>query len=292
MPRFGAHLSIAGGLHQALLAAQRYGFTALQLFTKSPSQWSAAPLNPEEIKAFRSLRRQLGLPRPIVHDAYLINLATPDDTLWRRSVEAFVDEIRRADAIEASDLVFHPGAHSGDGESKAVRRVIEALNEVTARSPDSKVRLLLETTAGQGSTIGHRFEHLAEILAGLRVPKRFGVCFDTCHVFAAGYSLSPESEYRRTMCQFDRIVGLRQIRVFHLNDSKRELGSRVDRHAHLGRGFLGLEPFRLLVNDRRFQTRSMIMETPKENLPEVGDMDAENFRVLQDLWSPSEAKSG
>ncbi len=283
MPRFGAHLLIAGGLHQALLSAQRYGFTALQVFTKAPSQWVASPIEEQEAAQFRRLRRKLGLPRPVVHDAYLINLASPDEPLWRRSVEAFVDEIHRADAIEASDLITHPGSHLGMGEEIGIQRVIQALNEVTERCPGSRVRILLETTAGQGSSLGHRFEHLAAILRGLHDPRQFGVCFDTCHVFAAGYALSPESEYRRTMRELDRHVGLRRVRVFHLNDSKREQGSRVDRHEHLGRGHLGLEPFRLIVNDRRFQSRSMILETPKEHLPELGDMDSVNHQILRDL---------
>lgn len=284
MPRFGAHLSIAGGLHQALLSAQRYGFTAFQIFTKAPSQWDARPITPEEAAHFRRLRRELGLRRPVVHVAYLINLASPADHLWRRSVEAFIDEVRRADAIEASDLITHPGAHQGEGEDVGIQRVIDALNEVTERCRNSRVRILLETTAGQGRTIGHRFEHLAAILAGLNEPKRFGVCFDTCHVFAAGYALEPEPEYRRTMRELDRHVGLGRVKVFHVNDSKRELGSRVDRHEHLGRGCLGMEPFRRIVNDRRFQSRAMILETPKGSLPGLGDMDAENHRILQELW--------
>lgn len=284
MPRFGAHLSIAGGLHQALLSAQRYGFTTLQIFTKAPSQWNAPPIKAEEAAHFRRLRREMGLPRPVVHDAYLINLASPDESLWRRSVEAFIDEVHRADAIEASYLITHPGAHLGRGEDVGIQRVVDALNEMTLRCPRSRVRVLLETTAGQGSTIGHRFEHLAAILDRVHEPSRFGACFDTCHVFAAGYALEPESEYRRTMRELDRLVGLGRVKVFHLNDSKRELGSRVDRHEHLGRGHLGLEPFRFIVNDRRFQSRAMILETPKESLPGLGDMDEENHRILRELW--------
>jgi deoxyribonuclease-4 len=292
MPRFGSHFSIAGGLHQALLAVERYGFKTLQLFTKAPSQWGAAPHRPDELARFRRLRRQLRLHRPIVHAGYLINIASPSDDLWRRSIDALVDEMERAEAIEASDLVLHVGAHSGQGVEHGIRRAIQALDEVTSRGLGQSVRILLETTAGHGTTLGHRFEHLAEILDGVQDPQRFGVCFDTCHVFAAGYPLSPESAYRQTMREFDRVIGLRQIRAFHLNDSKRELGSGLDRHAHIGRGHLGLEPFRLLVNDYRFRSKSMILETPKETLPGVGDMDAENYRVLRELLSNGSSHRG
>jgi deoxyribonuclease-4 len=292
MPLFGSHLSVAGGLHHALLAAAEYGFDTVQLFTKAPSQWAAKPITDDDAALFRRVRRKTRLRAPIVHDSYLINLASPDPALWRRSVEAFVDEVQRCEQIGAAYLVTHPGAHLDAGEEAGINRVILALNEVHQRCADCKVRILLETTAGQGSTLGHRFEHLAAMIDGCEQPGRIGVCLDTCHVFAAGYALAPEAEYRKTMREFDKLVGLRRIKVFHVNDSKREFGSRVDRHAHIGRGHLGLEPFRLLVNDPRFRTRPMILETPKEELPELGDMDVVNVGVLKGLLQGKPRPSG
>lgn len=283
MPPFGSHLTVAGGMHKALLAAQGYGFDAVQIFTKAPSQWAGKPIADEDAKLFRRTLKETGLRRPIVHDSYLINLASPDEALWRRSIEAFIDELERAGQIGAACVVTHPGAHLGDGEEAGLARVVAALDEVVERLPRSKVRILIETTAGMGTSLGHRFEHLAAILRGVRRPRRFGVCFDTCHVFAAGYALAPALEYRATMSEFDRIVGLSRIEVFHVNDSKKEFGSRVDRHEHLGRGFLGAEPFRLLVNDPRFADVPMILETAKETRPDEGDMDVVNLAFLRSL---------
>lgn len=283
MPLFGSHLSVSGGLHKALLSAQGYGFDCVQVFTKAPSQWTAKPISDEDATLFRRTQRQTKLKPVLVHDSYLINLASPDETLWRRSVEAFVDEIRRADQIGAHYLVTHPGAHLGAGEEAGLDRVIAGLDEVHQRCPDAKVRVLLETTAGQGTTLGHRFEHLATILAGVQNSRRLGVCFDTCHVFAAGYALAPAKEYQATMAEFDRLIGVSRLKAFHVNDSKKECGSRVDRHAHIGRGCLGEEPFRLLVNDPRFADRPMVLETPKETLPDLGDMDVVNVTLLREL---------
>jgi deoxyribonuclease-4 len=210
----------------------------------------------------------------------LINLASPDETLRRRSIEAFIDEVRRADQIGAAYLVTHPGAHMDSGEDAGLTKVAAALDEVQQRCVDVKVRILLETTAGQGSSLGHRFEHLARILEVVREPGRLGVCFDTCHVFAAGYSMETKADYQNMMREFDRLIGLSRIKVFHLNDSKKPLGSRVDRHEHIGRGCLGLEPFRFLVNDPRFRNRPMILETAKEIVPGLGDMDEVNLATL------------
>jgi deoxyribonuclease-4 len=283
MPLFGSHLSVAGGLYKALLKAAEYGFESVQVFTKAPSQWAAKPISDEEAAEFRRIRRRTKLKKPTVHDSYLINLASPDDQLWRRSIEAFIEEIQRAEQIGAAYLVTHPGAHLESGEEAGLARVAKALDEVHSRCAGAKVQVLLETTAGQGSSLGHRFEHLARILSLTTNAKRLGVCFDTCHVFAAGYALAPNAEYQATMGEFDRLIGVSRIKVFHVNDSKKECGSRVDRHEHIGRGFLGLEPFRSLVNDPRFGDRPMILETAKETLPDVGDMDAANLAVLRSL---------
>jgi deoxyribonuclease-4 len=282
MPWFGAHMSIAGGCHQALLTAQSYGCGTVQLFTKNANQWDGKELTAEDVRTFRRTLRQTRLRLPMAHDSYLINLASPDETLYRRSLEAFIVEVQRADCLGLRYLVTHPGAHTGSGEEAGLSRVAAALDEVHRRCAGYRVQILLETTAGQGSCLGHRFEHLAGILARVAEPQRLGICFDTCHVFAAGYALAPEAEYRATMRAFDRVIGLGRLRAFHLNDSLKPLGSRVDRHAHIGRGALGLEPFRLLVNDRRFRNRPMVLETPKEETAE-GDMDRVNLDVLRGL---------
>jgi deoxyribonuclease-4 len=307
MPLFGAHTSIAGGLHKALLAAQAHGMDTVQLFTGSPHNWPVRPtaagqpalqpgesstgdgtpwaareLTADEVRSFRRTLRQARLRLPMAHDAYLINLASPDDALYRRSVEAFVVEVRRAEQLGLRYLVMHPGSHVGSGEERGLQRVAAALDEVHARCPDYRVQVLLETTAGQGDCLGHRFEHLARILELVAQPARLGVCLDTCHVFAAGYALAPEAEYRATMRAFDRVIGLGRLRAFHVNDSLKPLGSRVDRHAHVGAGCLGLDPFRLLVNDRRFRNRPMVLETPKEDA-DGRDMDAVNLARLRAL---------
>ena len=280
MPLFGAHMSIAGGYHKALLLAQEHGCASVQLFTKSSNQWKAKELTADEIRIFRRTLRQTRLRQPLAHDCYLINLASPDEQLYRRSLEAFVVELQRAEALGLRYLVMHPGSATDGDEQAGLARVAKALDEVHARCPGFHAQVLLETTAGQGNCLGHRFEHLARILELVAEPERLGVCLDTCHVFAAGYALAPAKEYRATMREFDRVVGLKRLRAFHVNDSLKPQGSRVDRHAHIGQGCLGLEPFRLLVNDRRFRNRPMILETPKEN-----DMDTVNLQTLRKLCS-------
>jgi len=282
MPLFGAHMSIAGGYHNALLAAQAHECAVVQLFTKNSNQWAAKDLTDDDIRTFKRTLKQTGLKHPTAHDSYLINLASPDDTLYRRSIEAFVVEVQRAEALGLSYLVTHPGAHMGTGEDTGLTKVATALDEVHTRCAGFKVKVLLETTAGQGTSLGHRFEHLARILELVKEPKRLGVCLDTCHVFAAGYPLAPEADYLATMKEFDGLIGLKRLRAFHVNDSVKGLGCRVDRHAHIGKGMLGLEPFRLLVNDPRFADRPMILETAKED-PDGTDMDTVNMKVLRGL---------
>lgn len=282
MPLFGAHMSIAGGCHRALEIALEFKCDTVQLFTKNNNQWNAKPLSAEEITTFRRLLKRSGLRFPTAHDCYLINLASPDPALYRKSLEAFVVEVERAEQLGIKYLVMHPGAHMESGENVGLARVAAALDEVHKRCPGFKVKVLLETTAGQGTSLGWRFEHLAAIFKACREPHRLGVCLDSCHVFAAGYALAPEAEYRRTMKEFDRVIGLSRLKAFHLNDSLKPLGSRVDRHAHIGRGHLGLEPFRLLVNDKRFRNRPMILETPKEE-GDRKDMDAVNLGALRKL---------
>jgi deoxyribonuclease-4 len=282
MPHLGAHLSIAGGYYKALVAAKEHGCQAVQIFTKNNNQWAGKALTAQDIQLFRNHWQGSDLRLSLAHDSYLINLASHDETLWRRSVEAFVIEMQRADAFGLDYLVAHPGTPVDGDEAAGLTRVAQALDEVHRRCRKFRVMVLLETTAGQGNCLGHRFEHLGEIIRLAKSRERLGVCLDTCHVFAAGYPLAPEKDYRATMRTFDRIIGLDRLRAFHLNDSKKPLGSRVDRHAHIGQGCLGLEPFRYLVNDRRFRRHPMILETPKEG-PTGEAMDAVNLQALRAL---------
>jgi deoxyribonuclease-4 len=282
MPLFGAHMSIAGGYHLALDAARKYSCDTVQIFTKNSNQWAAKDITAEEVSLFRRALRQSRLRKPISHDSYLINLASPDPVLHRRSMEAFVVEMQRAEALGLRYLVMHPGAHMDSGEEAGLDRIAAALDEVQRRCRGFRVQVLLETTAGQGSCLGHRFEHLGAILARVADARHYGICFDTCHVFAAGYALAPRREYEATLRAFHKLIGLSRIKVFHLNDSLKPRGSRVDRHAHIGEGCLGLEPFRLVVNDPRFRSRPMVLETPKEDR-NGSDMDAKNLAVLRGL---------
>jgi deoxyribonuclease-4 len=274
-------MSVAGGLHNAVLAARDHGCQALQIFTKNSNQWAAKELTDDDVRLFRRTLRGTRVRKTIAHDSYLINLASPNEDLFRKSVEAFVVEMERAERLGLHYLVAHPGSHASTDEASGLRNIVRALDEAHRRCAGFRVRVLLETTAGQGQSLGHRFEHLAHLLGAVAEPERLGICLDTCHVFAAGYQLAPEADYRATMAEFDRVIGLQRLRAFHVNDSKKPQGSRVDRHAHVGRGCLGLEPFRLLVNDPRFRDRPMILETPKEE--DGQDMDAVNLGVLRGL---------
>jgi deoxyribonuclease-4 len=275
-------MSIAGGYFHAVEAARKHQCEALQIFTKNANQWKGKELTDEDVRLFHGVLRGSGVRVTMAHDSYLINLASPDEALYRRSMEAFLLEVQRAEELRLKYLVMHPGSPGNEEVEVGLRRIAAALDEVFRRCPGYRVKVLLENTAGQGYSLGHRFEHLGRIFELVEEPDRLGVCLDTCHVFAAGYPLSPEKQYRATLREFDRQVGLRRLRVFHVNDSLKPLGSRVDRHAHIGRGCLGLEPFRLLVNDRRFRRLPMILETPKEDANE-GDMDTVNLDVLRSL---------
>lgn len=284
-PRFGAHMSIAGGCDRAVMAAHAVPFQTVQLFTKNNNRWNGVPLTDVHAQAFRAALDQTGVSGPVAHTSYLINLASPDDAMWSRSVDAMVDEVERCVTLGIEDLVVHPGAHMGEGEEAGLARVARALDLVCRRTSGCQVKIDLETTAGQGTCLGHRFEHLRVILDRASVPERLGVCGDTCHIFAAGYPLGTPEEYDETIDRLVRSVGLDRLRVWHLNDSCRELGSRVDRHAAIGAGHLGLEAFRHLVNDPRFRAVPMILETPKGTI-DGEDLDVRNARVLRDLVRP------
>lgn len=280
--KFGAHMSIVGGFDRAVRAAHAIGFAAVQLFTKNTNQWKVPELTDEKVMAFRSALQETGIVDPIAHNSYLINLASPDESLWIRSIDAMTVELERCEALGIADLVAHPGAHMGAGEDAGLARVAAGLDEVHRRTRGFSSRIALEATAGQGTCLGHRFEHLGRILERAGAPERIDICVDTCHIFAAGYSLATREQYDGTIDELERFVGTSRVRVWHLNDSRRECGSRVDRHAGIGRGCLGLEPFRLLVNDPRFQSIPMILETPK-GTEDGQELDTINLGVLREL---------
>ena len=287
-PRFGAHMSMAGGHDRAVLSAHEVGFVTVQLFTKSNNQWRAAALTDAHVSAFRTALDSTGIGTPVAHNSYLINLASPDEALWRKSIDAMTVEVERAEALGIGDLVAHPGAHVGSGEAIGLARIARGLDEVHRRTPGVKVKIDLETTAGQGSCLGADFGHLGAILGDVAEPDRLGVCGDTCHIFAAGYPLDDGAGYDETMEALERAVGVGRLRVWHLNDSLKGLGSRVDRHAGIGRGAIGTGAFRRLVNDPRWSGVPMILETPKGE--EDGDrLDAMNLRLLRSLVEPSPA---
>ena len=289
MPRLGAHLSIAGGLPRAVDRAQASRCEALQIFTKSAGQWRARPLPAEEIALFRTRVDETGIHPVVAHNSYLINIAAAAPALRTQSILALGEELDRAESLGIDGIVMHPGSYTTGTEEEGLRLIADGLARVLGERPRGRTMILLEHTAGQGTNLGHRFEHLASILARLDGSPRVGVCLDTCHLLSAGYDICTEAGYRSTFRYFDRIVGLDRVKVFHLNDSKKPCGSRVDRHEHIGKGCLGLEPFRLLLNDRRFARLPMLLETPKLETAEsrrrsdVDPLDAKNLRTLRKL---------
>ncbi len=279
---FGSHLSIAGGLHNALLKAEELGCTCVQVFTKNQQQWRCAPLEKPAIDEWAKHRRRLKFKKTVSHDSYLINLASSDDELWRKSIDLFVEELARCTLLGIPYLVTHPGAHLGAGEDVGLRRVAEAMDIVHQRVPADGVMTCLEITAGQGSSLGYKLEHLAEIIERVKEPKRLGVCLDTAHLFAAGYDFRGR-KYAKFRRQVDSILGLRRVKVLHLNDSKKPLGSRVDRHDHIGRGTIGLDGFRPFVRDEAFANIPKILETPKAVADDGREWDQINLETLRSL---------
>jgi len=288
MPLLGSHLSIAGGYYKAVEAAAALKMDCVQIFTKNNNQWKGKALSAEDVAQFRDAIERTGIRMPCGHDSYLINLASPSEPLWKQSLDAFVIEIERAEALGLVGLVIHPGSRVDSSEEEGLRRIILGIDEALKRTPHAKVQIWLETTAGQGSSLGHRFEHLRAILDGVKERNRLGICIDSCHVFAAGYPLSSSEDYRGTLAQFDAIVGLDWVRAFHLNDSKRALGSRVDRHEHIGKGHLGREAFRNILNDPRFAALPMYLETRK-GIVNGRPLDAMNLATLRRLMKPKTA---
>jgi len=279
-PLLGAHMSVAGGISLACERGREAGCTAIQLFTKSERQWKAKPLSDDEVAAFRKARHECGIEVAFAHDSYLINLATPNGDLRKKSIAAFLHELERCEALGLDFLVTHPGSPGEAGEKVGIDKMARSLNEVQSHTRGLAVQILLETTAGQGATVGWRFEQLRAIRDGLKEPDRIGFCVDTCHIFAAGYDVSTPDGWARVFDEFDTHLGTDTIRAFHVNDSKKGLGCRVDRHEHIGKGCIGLEAFRCLMNDPRFVRIPKVLETPKED-----DMDLQNLRILRGLVS-------
>ncbi len=276
----GAHVSIAGGLHRALERGRELGCGAVQIFLKNQRQWVARPLGAEEIRAFERARTLSGVRHVFAHSSYLINLAAPNTAAWTRAVNALTDELERAEALHLSCVVIHPGSHLGVGLEAGLARVAAALDAATRRTSGCRVKIALENTAGAGHALGRTFGELGALISRSTRPERLGVCVDTCHLFAAGYDIRRAAGYRRALEECRDAVGLRRVLAFHLNDAKAPLGSGLDRHENIGRGHLGLTPFRLLLRDRRLASIPKVLETPKEPEPAA---DIRNLSVLRAL---------
>ena len=263
-PLLGAHFSIAGGLHKALYTARDYGCTAVQIFTKNASTWKERILTDEDIEAFDRARQETGITAIASHTAYLINLGSPEKKKFDRACGALTCEMMRSFQLGIPWVVHHPGAHMAAGEVAGIERIAEGINEVLQESRDNGPRLLLETCAGQGTTLGHTFEQLAAIAEKVEQRERIGFCLDTCHIFVAGYDIRTQAAYDKTMAAFDNVLGLDRLKLIHLNDARRELGARVDRHDHIGKGEIGPKGFSLMMNDKRLVQIPKILETPKK----------------------------
>ncbi|QDU38798.1 Endonuclease 4 [Maioricimonas rarisocia] len=282
MPLLGAHMSIAGGCFKAVDAAHELEMDTVQIFTKNNNQWKAKLLEACDIEQFAEALERTGVQIPSAHASYLINMGSPKDDLWRKSLDAFVVELERGEALGLAGLVIHPGSYVDSDEQSGLERIGTALVEALDRTDGCSIDIWLETTAGQGTNLGHRFEHLAQLIEAAGAGDRLGICVDTCHIFAAGYDIRTAKGYRAAMKELDDVVGLDRVRAWHLNDSKKPLGSRVDRHEHIGEGEIGLEAFRQVLNDRRFRKLPMYLETKKEKR-DGEEMDAVNLRTLREL---------
>lgn len=281
--RFGVHASIAGGLHNALLAGTRLGCDCLQIFVKNQRQWRAAPLTDQQVDAWKRTWAENPCEPVVAHGTYLVNLAARDRAIRGRSVRCCADEVRRSAALGLAGLITHPGSHGGAGESRGIRRIIASLREILDRTADCRTQVLLEATAGQGTSLGHRFEHLAEMIAGAGGGRRLGVCLDTCHLHAAGYDLATRDGYETMIADLLRNRLLERVRCIHFNDSLTPAGSRVDRHTHIGMGTIGREGFRRLLRDKRLLHVPRILETPKGLAPDGREYDAANLEALRRL---------
>ncbi|MDQ4077735.1 MAG: deoxyribonuclease IV [Chloroflexota bacterium] len=283
MPLIGAHCSVAGGIWTGFDRGEEIGCDAIQIFTKSNRRWKSPPLEAEDIEKFHQRAAETELP-VVSHSSYLINIASPKEEIWHKSLDAYFDEMDRCRALGIPYLVMHPGAHTGSGYDVGIERVVEAINREHERGDESAM-LLLEITAGTGTTLGAEMEHFEKVLERLAEPERLGICFDTCHAIGAGWDIISEEGYEAIMEEFDRRIGVERIRCFHLNDSRYELGSNRDRHTHIGFGYGTLDAFRNVLNDPRFTDRPMLLETPKDD---EMTQDVVNLKVLRGLLDDAE----
>lgn len=277
----GAHFSIAKGLHNALYEAKSYKCNTVQIFTKNANTWKERRLSQDEIDLFDQARTKTGISAIASHTSYLINLATYEKKKHAMSCMALKEELVRSSILNIPFVVLHPGSHMGSGEKEGICRIAASINEIFAENPDITTRLLLETTAGQGSSLGHTFEQLESVMDKIENRDSVGICLDTCHIFAAGYDIRTAASYRKTIDNFDKIIGFQHLFLIHLNDSRKDIGSRVDRHEHIGKGFIGLKAFELFMNDKRFKDIPKIIETPKQKKGK--DLDKENLERLRTL---------
>jgi deoxyribonuclease-4 len=283
MALIGAHMSISGGLDKALFRGQRAGCDVIQIFSHNNNQWESRPLREESLIAFKQALKTTCVRALAVHGSYLINPASSSAEIRRKSFKSLLEEVRRAALLGIPYVVIHPGAHLGEGESRGLNLIADTLVRLHDRVGDLPVNILLETTAGQGTNLGYRFEHIAEMISIDSRDGWLGVCLDTCHVFAAGYDFRSGDAYNEMIKEFDEKIGLERLKLFHINDSKKDLGSRVDRHEHLGLGFIGSEAFSLFLNDKRFKMHPFIIETPKGKDDLGMDWDLRNLNLIRKL---------
>lgn len=262
IPLLGAHMSIAGGIQNALRRGYELQCTTIQIFTKNASQWRERYIEDAEGEAFQALQRELEITPVISHAAYLINLASPFRELYKRSINAVVNEVKRCEALGIPYLVIHPGSHTGCGEERAIELIVDALDVINEKIRPASLTILLEISAGQGTSIGYTIEQIAQIIKGVKEGRRIGFCMDTCHAFAAGYEFRTKASYQRFIRDIDTIIGLEKLRVIHLNDSKSKCGSKIDRHEHIGKGMIGERPFGWIMRDEQLKNIPKIIETP------------------------------
>lgn len=281
-PLLGAHMPISGGVSEALLRGQSVGCECIQIFTKSARQWASKPYAAEEVELFRHRQAEVGIEIVVAHDSYLLNLGAPDERLRKRSIGGFIDELERCEMLGIPYLIAHPGSHVGSGEEAGIKTIARSIDEAHQVCSGYRVQVALELTAGQGTNLGCSFEQMRQIFDSVKRSELLRLCFDTEHAFAAGYDLRTQDGYDQTFGELDDAIGLERLAAFHLNDSKKPFKSRVDRHEHIGKGHMGLEPFRRLVNDRRFAGLPMCLETPKG--PDLKE-DVENLTTLRELFA-------
>lgn len=279
----GSHLSVAGGLHNALFEAQKLGMDCVQVFTKNQRQWKAPPLTDEQVRTWKQAQQETGITEVVSHDSYLINLASPKEDVRAKSIDLFREELLRCEALGIPNLVTHPGAHLGEGEDVGLAKVAEALDQLHGELKGLKTVTCLEITAGQGTSLGYKLEHLASIRDQVKAPERLAVCLDTAHLLAAGYDLTSEKGAKAVLDEVDAVCGKGMVNVVHMNDSKVPLGSRKDRHEHIGHGHVALEAFGVIVRAKRYARVPKVLETAKAEHESGEPWDAINLKTLRDL---------